>query len=319
MRPIERNFSRFKCENQKYLSRGRERGFVKIFKNIVMISVVTFVMSGCAVVKNIVEKERNNRGGYTDYAADKFLIANTNKMRVLRAYAVTAAMSGLALEVGLGEAERQQAAVQLASTMEFLNEARRCANEHLNCIYVDTRLFNVNKSVFGLAKTILPLEEVRRLVSITNLGSTAVQSLLGLGRSSLRLSGKLIKGTLRVAAIYRDTWNLYMIVYGDYLEAHSADNLKYAAAKKAIKDAYMNGAGDIAKWKELVRHKDVGLSETFSLLANKVEPEEKHIKSVVDEIMHNCLVLSGISKLTTCEFDKIFQTKVSKAGAKKEL
>ena len=269
---------------------------------IFVCSFLVLGLSGCELSQRIYKAERENRGGYADQLSDKVLIANNPKMRVLRGYALTAAMSGLALEFGLGEAERQAAAAQIISAMGFLNKSYKCAHDYPNCIYFDTRMFDVNKSMLSLAKTILPVKEFRGLVRGSKLGISTIRGLLS-------LSGRAIKGALRVGAIYRDTWHLYTLVYVNHLDKNKSVGTldQKAKIKKAIdeiKEIHFHGAGNIGKWKNLIHNIDK-MHPEFIEFANTIIPEPKHFLSVIEEISDNCELLAQEAIKPLCAVEKL--------------
>lgn len=279
---------------------GRLGSFVAVFRNLLALILAGLILSGCETAKKAVKAERDNRGGYADSVSDKLLLANTHKMRVLRAYAVTAALSGLALETGLVEEERQIATARLVNTMEFLKGAKDCADKHPGCVFIDTRMFDVNKSLFLFAKTVLPVEQLKELIDVSSFGISTVRALL-------RLGGRALKGGLRVAAIYRDTWDLYMIVYRDYLIGQIAtsnnENQKTndRLALQAIDRIYHAGSGDIRKWKVLIRDSGIGNSG-YRALSLRVVPNQKHFNAVIEEIKNNCKRIAEDSYEANCSF-----------------
>lgn len=285
-----------------------------ILKSVPIFFLLLFLV-GCEVAQKVRTAELENRGGIVDKAADEVLIANSKGMRTLRAYAVTAAISGLALETGLGEVDRQAVAAQLVTTMNFLEKSKMCA-EDVQCVYFDTRIFDVNKSVFALAKTILPTEDIKEATRLTELGVSTIRSLLDLGRRAL-------KGGLRVAAIYRDTWELFMIVYGDYLEAGKEndkylDKADFSDAYEKWQQVYLNGNGDIELWKKLVsdfnKNKklnkksnkviDVKDKDKFELISYAIEPNNTHYQAVITVIGENCKSLASEAIEGLCDFKK---------------
>src|ERR1700742_2047453 len=88
---------------------------------IVVATVVLFLMllnGGCAVI----EKEKNNRGGYIDYVLDEhWLKADSKSMRALRAFAMQVSLARIASVAAKNESDRQLLAVRIgALTQRFL-------------------------------------------------------------------------------------------------------------------------------------------------------------------------------------------------------
>lgn len=281
-----------------------------------LYTFICCALIGCDAPRKISKAERDNRGGIVDQATDRLLIADTAEMRVLRGYAVAAAVSGLALETGLGKAERQAAAAQLVSTVGILKRSYDCAKIYPECIYFDTRMFDVNKAMFGLTKAVLPIDEVRKLTRVSKFGVSTIRALLD-------LSGRAVKGSLRVAAIYRDTWDLYVNVYLDYLENESigASGDGKVMLERAISDlerAHMSGAGNIRAWKNIVRNFE-NKHPDFALYKKSVKPEAKHFNAVIKELTNNCKTLAEgeIEKLCAFKPFPVPMPKPAKAGASK--
>jgi hypothetical protein len=202
---------------------------------------------GCALV----DQELNNRGGYADHLADRFWMkADSKQLRVLRAYALQAAVGRVAATSPLTAKDRDIVAIRMARANQGFERAYGCAYLEFQpngCVYFDDAIVEWTTAIFNLAVSGMSLEEGRNFVTrITSGGLDALEALFDLGRDAFTLGRTL-------GALYRDTVELEVVVWID------DSNLQALARTAELRRLYGNGGGDLRAWKaELTRLKEEG-------------------------------------------------------------
>jgi hypothetical protein len=178
------------------------------------------VASGCAIWN----QEKNNRGGYIDYLADKYwLKADSKKMRALRAFALQVSLARIASVAPKNESDRQLMAIRIGATTARAKTVLTCAfdgnplgvpgAEADPCFYFDSAMVDYATALFDLAMLALPLDEAKKLANsitgsiINPLDAIEVlTTLVNLGEDALKY-GRV------VGALYRDTIELEVQVW----------------------------------------------------------------------------------------------------------
>src|ERR1700742_428561 len=143
---------------------------------IVVATVVLFLMllnGGCAVI----EKEKNNRGGYLDYVLDEhWLKADSKSMRALRAFAMEVSLARIASVSAKNDSDRQLLAIRIGALTERFLPIYMCAfgsnplavpgAEKDPCFYYDSAMVDYSTGLFDLAMIALPIEDGQKLVNM---------------------------------------------------------------------------------------------------------------------------------------------------------
>lgn len=239
-------------------------------------------MSGC----NMVRQELGNRGGYADYVADKYWMKADSKMlRVLRAYALQAALARIAVIAPRGIKDRSVIALRMQQSNIAYASARACAEvvdpisyAPRGCIYFDDAIVAWTNDLFALALASLSLEDGESFIGkVSGGGLDALQALFELGKDAFVLGRA-------VGALYRDTVELEVVVW--------LDDPNMGPRTEALRAAYANGAGSLEQWKVELDHLK---QESASLPAATAYPVPRpaHFEEIAAFIARSCVALTS--------------------------
>ena len=241
---------------------------------------MALLLGGCAVF----DKELNNRGGYADYLADQYWMrADSKQLRVLRGYALQAAVGRVAAISPFNSKDRDIIAVRMARANEGFERAYECAfveYRPYGCIYFDDAMVDWTNGILKLATSSLSLEDGRTFATrIASGGVDTLEALFELGKDAFVLGRS-------IGALYRDTIELETVVW--------IEDTSLGDRTANLKKVYANGAGNLAEWKaELERLKADG--GTLPM------PQLKHFKQIHDVIVRSCIDITSDKKLQeTC-------------------
>lgn len=199
-------------------------------------SLLVLLISLSACVLGVLEDERTNRGGFVDAVLDKrWMAADTNQMRTLRAYLLIGSIARLRRDI-YHKTERPTMVAAMNSSIRAANEVFSCAYAAPGkCVFFDERMIELESTLLRLLILTISTEENQDLSGILNREFSktlpawkAVESLskfadafnstFELVASSGAVVTSLVKfGEIgltygrRVGALYRDSLELEMI------------------------------------------------------------------------------------------------------------
>ncbi|MEQ1716569.1 MAG: hypothetical protein ABL907_11385 [Hyphomicrobium sp.] len=201
--------------------------------SIFLLLVAVPGLTGCG---GFFGAELNNRGGYLDQKLDeKWILADTKQMRVLRAYVMIGSLARMSRE-NYYKSERQLIAQHVNSAVRVAFDAYTCAYARPgDCVYFDERMAELEVSVIRLAIAVFSKHENESLFQLVASQADETAPLLKVLFSAAKVvdaastatdavasTGKLIKSLLnlgeaayftgrRAGALYRDSIELTMI------------------------------------------------------------------------------------------------------------
>lgn len=208
-------------------------GDLRRFSALIAAIIPALCCSGCV---GFLDAELNNRGGIVDLKLDeRWILADTKQMRVLRAYTLIGSLARMSRE-NYYKSERQLIAQHINTAVNVSFDAFACAYARPgDCAYFDERMAELEVAVIRLAVAVFSQHENESLVSlvISQASDTAplLKALSSFGKvvdavsSSAEVvasTGKLIEALLnfgeaayfagrRAGALYRDSIELTMI------------------------------------------------------------------------------------------------------------
>jgi hypothetical protein len=209
---------------------------------MVAIMIAASALAGCSFVS----LELNNRGGYIDATLDeRWIIADTKPMRLLRAYVLVGSITRLAQTKY--ESERELIVRHVNTSIKVASDAYYCAYAQPGrCVFFDERMVELEVAVLRLLVTVLSSKDDEELfealgkeISDTFPMLKAVDSLNGFvdavtsaGEAAVN-AGKAIQAVLKVGqsvyfkgrrlgALYRDSIELNMIAVMSSLDTMCA-------------------------------------------------------------------------------------------------
>lgn len=220
-------------------------------------------LGGCV---GIFDAELNNRGGYLDQKLDdRWIIADTKQMRVLRAYVLIGSLARMSRE-NYYKSERDLIAKHVNSAVNVAYDAYACAYARPgDCVYFDERMAELEVMVIRLAIAVFSKHENESLVSVlvAQAGDNAplLKSVAVAGKvvdaatsaaEVVGSTGALIKSILsfgeaayftgrRAGALYRDSIELTMVATLGSLD------VQCAAAENRLADFVPQDEDDAVK------------------------------------------------------------------------
>lgn len=208
-------------------------GDLRRFSALIAAIIPALCCSGCV---GFLDAELNNRGGYIDAKLDeRWLIADTKQMRVLRAYILIGSLARMPQEQ-YSKTQREIIIAQIGTSVHAANEAFICAYDPPgHCVYFDERMAELEVAVLRLAVAVFTSEENETLFKVVNdqvsaaiplfKGLDSISKLFDAFTSSAELAastGKIISSLLkigqtgyyygrRIGALYRDSIELHMV------------------------------------------------------------------------------------------------------------
>ncbi len=208
-------------------------GFLRHFAILTAVGIPALLGSGCVA---FLDAELNNRGGIIDLKLDeRWILADTKQMRVLRAYVLIGSLARMSRE-NYYNSERQLIAQHVNTAVNVAFDAYACAYSRPgDCVYFDERMAELEVAVIRLAIAVFSKHENESLISMIVSQSSDTAPLLkgvsSLGKAldaltstaeAVASTGALIKSLLnfgeaayftgrRAGALYRDSLELSMI------------------------------------------------------------------------------------------------------------
>jgi hypothetical protein len=239
------------------------------------VRIVTWLFVWCAVLLSsgcaLWENETTNRGGYLDHLLDdRWIKADSQRMRALRAFAIQVSLARIASISSKNDSDRQLMAIRLGATTKRALPVLACALDQNPlggrnpCFYYDSAMVDYSTALFDLAMVALPIEDAKKLITAAT-GSLVnpinlievTQTLVGIGREALKY-GRV------VGALYRDTVELDVQVWlaTPPIDTRPPPHRVTAAHVAALADIYVSRRDDLPAW----------LSATAALRAQGLEP-----------------------------------------------
>ena len=236
----------------------------RVPRQLMAAVIIALLCQGCAL--SFIDSELNNRGGFIDKKLDQhWMVADTKKMRVLRAYILIGSLARMPRDKHY-KSERETIVQHISSAIAVASDAYNCAYTRPGeCVYFDERMAELESSVARLAIAVFSKEENESLfkVVVDQFSETfpAVKTVTSLpdfldaialtsNGQLIANGGKLLQSIIkfaqtgyivgrRVGALYRDSIELDMITVLTSLDLQFELKKQYAdvAAKneKAIK------------------------------------------------------------------------------------
>lgn len=205
-----------------------------VTRQLCAVVMGALLCQGCAL--SFLDAELSNRGGYLDQKLDeRWMVADTKQMRVLRAYVMIGSLARMSRE-NYYKSERQLIAQHVNTAVRVAFDAYTCAYARPgDCVYFDERMAELEVAVIRLAVAVFSKHENESLVELvaTQAEDTAplLKALFSAGKlvdaaatatDAVASTGKLIKSLLslgeaayftgrRAGALYRDSIELAMI------------------------------------------------------------------------------------------------------------
>jgi hypothetical protein len=263
---------------------------------------------GCSVL----HEELNNRGGHIESLTDQYwFVADTKLMRILRAYLLLSGLTNIGAQAPKNASERRELLLRVELTLHALRNTLVCvlSDDRLRCFDFDSRMAEVNRSLYGLAIMALAPKDSDKLIKLVGpaggspsvapgvvaVVSTAVDAAVGVATGNapaviktaqsgldtitalIELGKSGLESGALIAAFYRDSIELVMRVAIDGPTTEPG----YRAR---LLEAYRGGAGDLGAWRVLL---DELKSRKFLLT-----PRQQHFVAV------SCSMMRGLAHLT---------------------
>lgn len=200
---------------------------------VVFTGAVTPVLTGCV---GFLDAELNNRGGYLDQKLDeRWIVADTRQMRVLRAYVMIGSLARMSRE-NYYKSERLLIAQHVNTAVRVAFDAYTCAYARPgDCIYFDERMAELEVAVIRLAVAVFSKHENESLIQMVaaqaDESAPLLKALFSVGKvvdaaatatDAAASAAKLVKSLLtfsevayftgrRAGALYRDSIELTLV------------------------------------------------------------------------------------------------------------
>ena len=127
--------------------------------------IIALLCQGCAL--SFIDSELNNRGGFIDKKLDQhWMVADTKKMRVLRAYILIGSLARMPRDKHY-KSERETIVQHISSAIAVASDAYNCAYTRPGeCVYFDERMAELESSVARLAIAVFSKEENESLFKV---------------------------------------------------------------------------------------------------------------------------------------------------------
>jgi hypothetical protein len=199
--------------------------------------MIACVGSACGLQAcSIIDLELNNRGGFVDAKLDeRWFIADTKQMRVLRGYVLIGSLARMPAD-RYSTSERDAIVQSISSAVLVANDAFTCAYARPgDCVYFDERMAELEIAILRLAVAVFTKKENEDLFSVfgDQIGDTfpllkgldSLSKIVDAFSSSAELvanTGKVISSLLkigqagygygrRIGSLYRDSIELNMV------------------------------------------------------------------------------------------------------------
>lgn len=288
---------------------------IKKFAGVVIIAAF---LSACA-----------NRGGFTDLAQDRMVfVADTKKMRIARAYIISAGLARVAGSSATAMDERHEIAIRIRSATMAISYAYMCVEgseskkyndsaKKSGCAFFDDRIRTVDLALYRIARAVFLPKENQDLISLVYNGlvkegnpagklieffdsagrvveasaTVAKQAtdIVHIGAAILQLGRNSFRVGGRLGPIWRDAIELQMQIAIDFLGKYP----EYASDLEDLRAVYKNGAGDLDVWEQRVTY-------IFEKYKSVIEPEPGHFEQITELLVDACSSLVGRSDYLAC-------------------